>query len=44
MKKKNIERPNQVLKCIAMINPKNAPTKCRAKYKALNISFIYYLI
>ena len=44
MKNANIERPNQVLKCIAMINPKNAPTKCKAKYNAINISFIEYLI
>ena len=34
MKKANIERPNQVLKCIAMISPKNAPAKCKAKYNA----------
>ena len=34
MKKANIDKPNQVLKCIAMINPKNAPTKCKAKYNA----------
>ena len=40
MKKKNIDRPNQVLKCIAMTSPKNAPTKCRAKYNAIIISFI----
>jgi len=31
MKKKNIDKPSQVLKCIAMINPKKAPTKCSAK-------------
>jgi hypothetical protein len=31
MKNANIERPNQVLKCIAIIRPKNAPTKCSAK-------------
>jgi len=31
MKKKNIEIPNHVLKCMAMIKPKNAPAKCRAK-------------
>jgi len=34
MKKKNIVKPSHVLTCIAMINPKNAPTKCRAKYNA----------
>ena len=34
MKNTNIERPNQKLKCIAMTNPKNAPTKCKAKYNA----------
>ena len=34
MKNTNIERPNQVLKCTAMTNPKNAPTKCKAKYNA----------
>jgi len=44
MKKTNIDIPSQKLKCIAMTIPKNAPTKCRAKYKALNISFIEYLI
>ena len=44
MKKANIERPNQVLKYIAIIRPKNAPAKCKAKYNAINISFIYYLI
>ena len=44
MKKKNIVNPSHVLTCIAMINPKNAPTKCSAKYKAINISFIYNLI
>ena len=44
MNKKNIDIPSQKLKCIAMTSPKNAPTKCRAKYKALNISFIEYLI
>ena len=44
MKNANIERPNQVLKCIAMIKPKNAPTKCSAKYKAINISFILSFI
>jgi len=37
-------KPNQVLKLIAMIKPKNAPAKCSAKYKAINISFIEYLI
>jgi len=31
MKKKNIEIPNHVLTYIAMIKPKNAPAKCRAK-------------
>ena len=31
MKKKNIDKPSHVLKCIAMTSPKNAPTKCRAK-------------
>ena len=44
MKKTNIDIPSQKLKCIAMTIPKNAPTKCRAKYKAINISFIYNLI
>ena len=44
MKKTNIDIPSQKLKCIAITSPKNAPTKCRAKYKDLNISFIYYLI
>ena len=34
MKKKNIDNPNHVLKCMAMIKPKNAPAKCRAKYIA----------
>jgi hypothetical protein len=34
MKKKNIDKPSHVLKCIAMISPKNAPAKCNAKYKA----------
>ena len=34
MKKKSIERPKQVSKCIAMITPKNAPAKCKAKYSA----------
>ena len=37
-------KPNQVLKLIAMIKPKNAPAKCSAKYKAINISFIEHLI
>ena len=40
MKNANIERPNQVLKCIAMTRPKNAPAKCKAKYNAINSSFI----
>ena len=31
MKKKNMVKPSQVLKCIAMTSPKNAATKCRAK-------------
>jgi len=31
MKKKNIDKPSHVLTCIAMIKPKNAPTKCSAK-------------
>jgi hypothetical protein len=31
MKKKNIDKPKNVLKCMAMIKPKNAPAKCRAK-------------
>jgi hypothetical protein len=31
MKKKNIDKPSQVLKYIAMTSPKNAPTKCSAK-------------
>jgi len=44
MNKKNIDIPSQKLKCIAMTSPKNAPTKCSAKYKAINISFIYNLI
>ena len=44
MKKTNIDMPSQKLKCIAMTIPKNAPTKCSAKYKAINISFIEYLI
>ena len=44
MNKKNIDIPSQKLKCIAMTIPKNAPTKCSAKYKAINISFIYNLI
>ena len=30
-KKKNIDKPSHVLKCIAMIKPKKAPTKCSAK-------------
>ena len=34
MKNTNIESPSQKLKCIAMTNPKNAPTKCKAKYNA----------
>jgi len=34
MKKKNIVKPSHVLKCMAMIRPKNAPAKCRAKYTA----------
>ena len=33
-------KPSQVLKFIAMTNPKNAPTKCSAKYNAQNSSFI----
>jgi len=44
MKKVNIDMPSQKLKCIAMTKPKNAPAKCKAKYNAINISFIYYLI
>ena len=44
MKNTNIEIPSQKLKCIAMTSPKNAPIKCKAKYKAINISFIYNLI
>jgi len=44
MKKTNIDIPSQKLKCIAMTNPKNAPTKCSAKYKAINISFILSFI
>ena len=44
MKKMNIDIPSQKLKCIAMTNPKNAPTKCSAKYKAINISFILSFI
>ena len=40
MKKKSIVKPSHVLTCIAMINPKNAPTKCKAKYNAPNSSFI----
>jgi hypothetical protein len=27
-----------------MTRPKNAPAKCKAKYNAINISFIEYLI
>jgi|TARA_R110002020_G_scaffold24724_1_gene81009 hypothetical protein len=34
MKKKNIDKPKNVLKCMAIIKPKNAPAKCRAKYTA----------
>jgi len=30
-KNANIDKPSQVLKLIAMIKPKNAPTKCSAK-------------
>jgi len=44
MKKKNIDIPSQKLKCSAMTIPKNAPTKCSAKYKAINISFILSFI
>ena len=44
MKKTNIDMPSQKLKCIAMTIPKNAPTKCSAKYTAINIYFIQYLI
>ena len=44
MKKTNIDMPSQKLKCIAMTIPKNAPIKCSAKYKAINISFIEHLI
>ena len=44
MKKTNIDMPSQKLKCIAMTIPKNAPTKCSAKYKAINISFILSFI
>ena len=44
MKKANIDMPSQKLKCIAMTRPKNAPAKCKAKYNAINISFIEYLI
>ena len=43
MKKTNIDIPSQKLKCIAMTIPKNAPTKCSAKYKAINISFIHHI-
>jgi len=43
MKNTNIEIPSQKLKCIAMTSPKNAPIKCKAKYKAINISFIIIL-
>ena len=34
MEDKYIESPNHVLKWIAMTRPKNAPTKCKAKYNA----------
>ena len=44
MKKTNIDIPSQKLKCIAMTSPKNAPIKCKAKYKAINISFILSFI
>ena len=44
MKNADIDMPSQKLKCNAMTRPKNAPPKCSAKYKAINISFIYYLI
>ena len=44
MKKTDIDMPSQKLKCNAMTRPKNAPPKCSAKYKAINISFIEYLI
>jgi len=40
MKKANIDIPSQKLKCNAMTIPKNAPTKCSAKYNAIIISFI----
>ena len=43
MKKANIDNPSQKLKCIAMTRPKNAPAKCKAKYNAINISFIIIL-
>ena len=44
IKNADIDIPSQKLKCNAMTIPKNAPTKCSAKYKAINISFIEYLI
>ena len=44
MKKANIDNPSQKLKCIAMTSPKNAPAKCKAKYNAINISFIILIL
>ena len=40
IKNADIDIPSQKLKCIAMTKPKNAPAKCKAKYNAINISFI----
>ena len=44
IKNADIDIPSQKLKCNAMTIPKNAPAKCKAKYNAINISFIQYLI
>ena len=44
IKNANIDMPSQKLKCNAITRPKNAPPKCSAKYNAINISFIEYLI
>ena len=41
MKKQNIDKPSQKLKCIAMTRPKKAAPKCNAKYKAINKAFIF---
>ena len=37
MKKQNIDKPSQKLKCIAMTRPKKAAPKCNSKYKAINV-------